>query len=214
MLTSPPPPEERVLISSSSVIHELSSLKAFSKNIGLAFFYCDGSQQEKQNPRIIFGSLLKQLIEQSDLSPQHPEMTRLQKFYETNKDSKFQTKRKLESLIEHILATSRVFNHVFIIVDGLDECQYRENLLEMVLKLTGEIHILVTSRREADIRAKFASQPAIAMNELAVQADIKAHIENRLQNGRKLLNLRPAMKEEIKQKLWETSSGMYIFTFS
>jgi hypothetical protein len=184
--------------------------------MGLVYFYCDGSQQEKQNPRIILGSVLRQLVEHPNISPRCSEIKALKKFYENNKNGTFQTKTKLESLVSHILAVSKMFDRVFIIIDGLDECHSRENLLEMITKLTDGVHVLVTSRREADIQAKFVSQPALAMKEEAVQADIKAHVEDRLKNGGRLKDLRPVTKEEIKQKLLEKSGGMYnsIFVLS
>jgi hypothetical protein len=77
---------------------------------------------------------------------------------------------------------------VYIIVDALDECSEREELLVLIediidWKLT-TLHTLATSRKEQDIEDCLST---LVSNEIDIQstlvdADIRVHVRERLRN--------------------------------
>ena len=106
------------------------------------------------------------------------------------------------------------FNHVYLLIDALDECTDREDLLQIIEELNSwkldNLHILVTSRRENDIEAAF--QPLVMcqlyIQSALVDADIRVHVLERLSNDLKLKKWPINVQEEIENTLTEGAKGM------
>ena len=106
------------------------------------------------------------------------------------------------------------FSHVYLLIDALDECTDREDLLQVITELDSwkldKLHILVTSRRENDIEE--ALQPLvmcqICIQSALVDADIRVHILERLSNDPKLKKWPVNIREEIKDTLTKGAEGM------
>jgi len=89
-----------------------------------------------------------------------------------------------DTLLATLLQTIRGFDELFIILDALDECENREELLEDVKVITsckpGKLHILVISRREKDIEESLNSlvddQKKVCIQSALVNDDIRAYI--------------------------------------
>jgi hypothetical protein len=179
-------------------------------NVCIAFFYCDGNDPEKQNPRFIFGSIIRQMLEQSQLTPENPIMVSLKQFYRDHKLDTFESRSSLERLLCQITSIAATFREVFIILDGLDECSPREHLLQIIMRLIRRnIRVLTASRPERDIEETFPSHlPRIEMDEATVNVDIAAHIDFKLENNPKLRKMASAFKEETKNVLMEKGAGM------
>lgn len=115
-------------------------------------------------------------------------------------------------MIFNLVSTSTLFKDFYVIVDGLDECQEKSNkefILSMFDRLgKTNLHVLVTSRLENDIKEAFTRHPQMAMDEEAVKHDIKIHIDIRLEYDIKLKKIQPDTKKEIKEHLLEKSEGM------
>ena len=175
----------------------------------MAYFYCDGNYQNKQKPRFILGSLFRQLLEQSlPVLDSNKRMT-VKRFYENNKYRTFQTRDSLEYFVIHLCSISTVFETVFIVIDGLDECHPREDFLEILSHLPNtRFRVLVTSRPEVDIKRAFSEKPETSMDEKAVLADITSHIDSRLEYGPRLKSLSPGVRAAIKEKLLRKCEGM------
>jgi len=108
------------------------------------------------------------------------------------------------------------FRETFIIVDALDECQERGELLLLLNNLkfwgAGKLHVLATSRRERDIEEALASlvTSEVCLQSALVNVDIGTHISERLQNDAKLKKWPANVQEEIKHTLIEGAQGMYV----
>lgn len=181
----------------------------------LAFFYCDGNVQEKQDPRVIFGSILKQLLCQTSLTFESSELTPIKEFFKQCKDKIFRTRSSTEIFLSHIITISSLFAEVFIIIDGIDECDATEERLgrkDILYLLTtisvDKIHIFVTSRRQNDIEEAFSGRDSLAMEVGAVMSDIASHIDSRLKDKKGLMNLDLPFKEDIKNSLLRKCDGM------
>lgn len=108
----------------SSVIYKLTKANWKCSNTAPAYFYCDGSNEAKQDPRRIFGSLFRQLLMQTSSCTKSTKafMASVTDFYKRNKYRDFRIRTRLESLVNYLISTSSFFNDVTIVIDGLDEC--------------------------------------------------------------------------------------------
>lgn len=182
----------------------------------LAFFYCDGNVPEKQDPRVIFGSILKQLLHQTSLTFESSELTPIKEFFKQCKDKIFRTRSRTEIFLSHIVTISRLFAEVFIIVDGIDECEAtgdrlgRKDILYLLRTISlDKIHIFVSSRRrQNDIEEAFSGRDSLAMEVGAVMSDIASHIDSRLKDKKGLMNLELPLKQDIKNSLLKKCDGM------
>jgi hypothetical protein len=113
--------------------------------------------------------------------------------------------------LQHML---RGFNQSFIILDALDECKEREELLgliETIINWKLEIlHLLATSRRVNDIEETLTPliTDQICIQSALVDADIRIHIRERLQNDPKLRKWPENVRMEIEKTLMEGTNGM------
>jgi hypothetical protein len=107
------------------------------------------------------------------------------------------------------------FRETFIILDALDECTEREELLGLIKTIVDwklkRLHILAISRTEKDIEE--ALEPLIT-GQICIQsavfnADIQIHLRERLQNDPKLKKLPEEVQKEIEETLMDGAHGMY-----
>ena len=111
------------------------------------------------------------------------------------------------------------FDETFFILDALDECNDRPELLENLEKISrmglGTLHILATSRRENDIEEALSplvgDQEKICIQSAVVNNDIRAYIHSRIHTDRGLKRWQKHSKvqQEIEEKLMEKVDGMY-----
>ena len=80
------------------------------------------------------------------------------------------------------------FSSSFIILDALDECTERENLLNWIQTVVMEkdinfgLHLIVTSRPEQQIEDKFKAYHYIDLVEESENHDLVAYLDYQLQN--------------------------------
>lgn len=107
------------------------------------------------------------------------------------------------------------FDHVYVILDALDECVDRRELLDWIVNLVDtalpQLHFLLTSRPEWDIKAAVApicSSGQIDIQKGSVNADIQSYVEECLMTKRRLQNCSHDLKREIRKVLLERGDGM------
>ena len=176
----------------------------------IAYFYFDFRTTESQHEGMI-RSLISQLARQCTNQP-NP----LVSLYSSCGDGARQP--KLCELRQTLRGLVRNFSNTFIMVDALDECKEREQLLADIQdfvewQLEG-LHILVTSRREGDIKA--ALDPLVNVNQNidiqsdVVDRDIRVYVREILQSAQGLRRWRnkPLVQDEIEKALTENAHGM------
>ena len=113
--------------------------------------------------------------------------------------------------LKHIIGG---FEHVYVVLDALDECRDREQLLALVEEVVnwkiGELHILATSREERDIADCIGPlvTAQINLHQTLVDADIQTHLRERLRNDPKLKRWPAKVHEQIEAALTEGAHGM------
>ena len=109
------------------------------------------------------------------------------------------------------------FTDVFILVDAVDECKELEELLTRIEKIVeskiASLHMLVTSRREKEIEDSMSTllddEHKICIQSTLVEGDIRAYVQGRICNDRKLKKWqKPDIQAEIQEVLVEQSDGM------
>jgi hypothetical protein len=108
--------------------------------------------------------------------------------------------------------------HTYIILDALDECANREELLETLEQIKSwklaSLHILVTSRPEREIKTSIqsyvASSDIIELEVGEVDEDIKIYIQQRLMNDKKLQKWykNDKLRHDIEMTLSQKAKGM------
>jgi hypothetical protein len=120
--------------------------------------------------------------------------------------------------VEGLMATLKDiiggFEHVYVVVDALDECRDREQLLALVEEIMdwkiGELHILVTSRAEQNIAECIGPliTAQIDLHSTLVNTDIRIHLHERLRNDVKLKRWPAKVHNQIELALMEGAQGM------
>jgi hypothetical protein len=178
--------------------------------IGVAFFYCDGNYPEKQIIRNIIGSLSRQLLENIKGNRQTT-MEYMKNLFHRHNDSGGRGPRNLplDVSMSMLNVIAQCFSDVYLVVDGLDECMVRLELLEVLPKLAqGNVRILVSSRKEQDIAKEFREKQRMPMDPEAVKRDIVVYLESRLDNDPELKMMSTEMKGEVMETLISKNAGM------
>ncbi|KAI9735737.1 MAG: hypothetical protein M1818_006345 [Claussenomyces sp. TS43310] len=195
----------------STIIEQVKSRYESNSAVGIAYFYFDFNDTEKQQHEKVIRSLIEQLSLQSVKS-----METLNKLYTDRQDGRQQpTADALASVPQNTLGD---FQQTFIFLDALDECKERKELLGLLKNLVDwkieELHVLATSRRLTDIEETLESllTGQVCIPSAAVNADIHVHLCERLRNDVKLRKFPAKMHSEIEKTLMEGANGMYAAT--
>jgi len=174
------------------------------RTVGVAYFYCDGNYAEKQDHQLIFGCLVRQLL--SPKRHDHPIFIHLKTLPTRSQ------KPHLAILLDAFqIISTELYESVYIIIDGLDECRNRKLLLDSLVKLsvTKAVNIITTSRAEENIIRVFVGMPTVAMDIECVQQDITLYVDDMLSGHDNFKSMKPEFKRELKDTLLLKSCGMY-----
>ncbi|KZP12265.1 hypothetical protein FIBSPDRAFT_985824 [Athelia psychrophila] len=106
------------------------------------------------------------------------------------------------------------FDDVYILIDSLDECSERKDLLSWVRLMTsrasGKLHMMATSRTEPDIGKSLRSVVGlldVSVIGSAIKADIGTFLDTKLAAIEDWNE--PGLKELVKDSLLDGSDGMF-----
>lgn len=186
---------------SSTIIEDLCKHCQAHTSNALAYFYFESSSSSEQHCTALLRSLLAQLSKRSEAG-----MLELKDLYLFCDKGRHQPTH--DELVMCLRAMVQSSATTYILLDALDECRNRPELLRLILKVNGwqldNLHILVTSRREADIRGVLEM---LARHEKI----ISIYIQDRLSNDLDLKRWRnrPDIQERIRRNLLDKGDGMY-----
>lgn len=205
------------MLSSSSVIQHLERLHDSNPYTALAYFYFSFSDTAKQNTENMLRSLIVQLCGGRPDTPKS--LLDLHTYEERN------LQPGIEKLREVLQASMHDFEHVYLIVDALDECPLdngeREKLLKVLRHLRtwslANLHVLYTSRPEPDIKISLEpmfSEPESSMIDLGerqeeITKDIGTYIDDKLISSSDFKSWPPDVKRDVKKALTAKADGMY-----
>ena len=175
--------------------------------MAVAYFYFDFNDLDRLRTEKLIRSLIVQIAAQC---PHLPEP--LQSAYTRSRSGQEQpTVGDMKAILRQILQN---FSRVYILLDALDECTDREDLLEFIEALMGwninNFHLLATSRKENDIAKSL--EPLVScqlcIQSALVDPDIRVHILERLSNDPQLKKWPADVQKEIEDTIMRDSNGM------
>ena len=196
-----------IIVCSSTVIQDVILYCQSDQGLAVIYFYFDFSNLEKQLHESLVRSLVMQLSMQSATLPEALDLT-----YSRCQDGNQQP--TADTLLLTLRRMLEDFKETFIIVDALDECTEREELLGLIDTIVGwkfeRLHILATSRREKDIEETLSPliTSQIDIQSTLVTADIQVYVHERLQSDPKLRKWPTKVQQEIEATLTGQAHGM------
>lgn len=199
----------------SAIIDHLQQVEADQgTSQTLLYFYFDFTDSHKQSLYEAIQSLISQLYYKQPRSQKHLDM-----LWSSCQEGKQQPSTgALSSTLEKMLQDAR---EVCIVLDALDECESRNRAVALGLRswlksLRREnIHLLVTSRPEDDIRSAIESlaveDEIIRLESNLISGDIYSFIHEQVTQGSDFRRWRDRLEiqQEIESTLREKSNGMY-----
>jgi hypothetical protein len=178
----------------------------------VVYFFFDFNDVQKQNPELMLRSLTCQLLQQSVNIP-----ASLDTLFSSCDSG--QRQPSLHAILEVMQQMMQEFSDIYIVLDALDECSKRAELLEILEMIAAwhvqNLHVLLTSRRERDIENSLDtfvdSQNIVCLQSALVDRDIQKYIRQRLYNDRNLTKWRndAIVRQEIETALTKGAHGMY-----
>ncbi|RJE23332.1 Ankyrin repeat protein [Aspergillus sclerotialis] len=192
---------------STAIQHALRQ-RQHKLTIGIAFFYFIFNDETKQDDSAMIRALLLQLAGQ--LQDCQKDLARLHNLYQPGTPP-------VEVLIEYLRYMIRRFQHVYILLDALDESprySKREGVLAILERIRKwclpGLHLLVTSRDEPDIRESLspAFDEDVTLRNDEVNKDISNFVSFQLKTNPSFQKWQE-YHDEIQQTLTERAQGVF-----
>ena len=194
-------------ILSSTVVEHVKSICKKDSQCQYIFYYFDFRDSKKQEVAGLLRSVLVQLASR-DLKT----LKEVEKLYNQNDCGKQQPDKR--SLLSILLSVLRSSLRTYLIIDALDECSQRREMLRILSDIyrqcSEEVNVLVTSRKERDIELVLdgLASNRIGIQRTVVDADIRIHLKTCLVEDEKLKRWPLAVKEEMEDALVRGAHGM------
>jgi hypothetical protein len=200
-------------ILSSTVLQDIHQHCQDDPGKVIAYFFFDFNDSKKQDPEMMVRSLLCQLSQQSIKIP-----ASLDALFSSCESG--QRQLSIRALIDALQSMIQDLPQIYIVLDALDECAQRVELMEMFEMMVKwkapNLHILLTSRRERDIESSLKGcvdpQNSICLQSEVVDKDIQHYVQQRLLDDKTLSKWSKdiALRQEIQTALMEGSKGMCV----
>ncbi|KAL1957574.1 hypothetical protein VTO42DRAFT_5685 [Malbranchea cinnamomea] len=179
----------------------------------LVYFYCNRNENGRRDALSVLHSFVKQLSISADGSAiQEP----LVQIYEAKRKSGFSSSRlnfdECQNLLMKLIPT---YSRTTLVLDALDEVvDDRQWLMDLFDYLVGElkgVKILISSRRDDDIKWRLEQGQNLGIDAKDNQDDIAKFVKEKLEKGqsRRRRPISPKLQEEIVRTLLEESRGMF-----
>jgi uncharacterized protein YbgA (DUF1722 family) len=178
-----------------------------------AYFYFDFNDTQKQDPELMLRSLLCQLVQRSFTVPKGVDA-----LYSSCENGRREP--SLHAVLEVTRQAAQEFAQVYLVLDALDECTKRSELMDVLKTVAGwqlnNVHLLMTSRKEWDIERSLESyikeEQTLCLQRDVVDKDIQRYVQQRLSEDTILTkwNKDAAVRQEIEAVLMRGAHGMYV----
>jgi NACHT domain len=199
-------------ILSSAIIEEVLQHCAKDPSKAAAYFYFDFKDPQKQLSELMVKSLVTQLSQQCIRVP-----SLLDSLFDSSNNG--QRQPSVEGLLDALRQMSEGCPATYIILDALDECVNREELLRTIETIAGwqlqNLHITMTSRKERDIQSSLESLVEtcniIPLERAVVDEDIRKYVRHRISADNKLQKWQNGETQtEIEVALMKGAHGVYV----
>lgn len=178
----------------------------------LAFFFFDFDDPDKRNPVKMVKSLLSQFLNSCDRVPDS-----LRSLYTVCNDGRRAASE--HELLKVLKDTLELLPAPFVVLDALDECDDWNCLLDIIAEMQdwrkNSLHVLLTSRREAEIESTLEDlvllDDRICLESRFVDRDIRTYVRERLARDKSFRRWQGDLEihGEIESTLGRKAGGMY-----
>jgi hypothetical protein len=193
---------------SSTIIEDLHETHQHVPLAAILFFYFRYDFKPAKVSDTQYGQMLRSLLVQ--LSYQSQTLPgELDGLYEKHLNGGRQpSNADMDTTIRDLLPK---FEHVFIVLDALDECDETQSLLDFQNKLSHKpipgLHFLATNRKYVIIQEYMTSYNQIQLEEAKITEDIAVFVNEQLASS-DFNNFPQALKLEAVKRLTRDASGM------
>ncbi|KPA36758.1 hypothetical protein FLAG1_10456, partial [Fusarium langsethiae] len=186
----------------------LDHLLQMDTHTTLAFFF-DFSDPGKQKLEDLLRSLAVQLYHTGNEAAR-----RLDSLFTSHDDGRRQPDTNtLSACVDTMIQTA---GKVFIIIDALDECTAREELLQWLKHLASrKAQLIVTGRPEVEFQSaipqSFNQRNCVQLDKNGINGDIRSYVEAALEQKPDFVKkgLSPGILQEIRDKIGDGADGMF-----
>ncbi|KAF0315992.1 ankyrin repeat protein [Colletotrichum asianum] len=185
-----------------------------SDTVAVGFFFCDYKNELTQTPVSVLGALAHQIARQNEQA-----YLMLEEYYsELHPERGLPRSPDPDDLARVIVTMAKAFDQVYLVIDGLDECQ--DSTDEVVRALcdigenSDEISLALLSRHEGNIRDSLQGPEThfiniqIAAHKEDITEYVTSEIQERIRNKR--LHLEDlSLQGEILDGLVDGANGMF-----
>ena len=180
-----------------------------SKDIGVAYIYCNYKTQADQTAVNLAAAILKQLIQERP-SIAEP----VANLYNRHAD------RRTHPLLEEIRNALQIvisnYSKVYVVVDALDEClkDHRSQLLAMLrdLQSNRNISFMATSRFIPEVVQQFTLSPILEVR--ADDSDVKRFVAGQIYRLPRCVQRDDELQEAVKDGISTAVDGMWVTRFA
>lgn len=191
-------------IMTSIVVDHLQQQFLDTPTVGVAYFFCNFSQQPTVTVATLIACLLRQLVQNM---PQVPDAIR--DLFARHKQHKIRP--QLQDLCRCLNVVASELSRVYIVIDALDECEegVRNHVLSQIFDLQSnhQLSFFATSRFIPDITSQFEQYQWLEIR--AHENDVKSYLSGQIANLRPFVRKDASLQELIIQSIAEAIDGMY-----
>ncbi|KAJ3528415.1 hypothetical protein NM208_g10210 [Fusarium decemcellulare] len=199
---------------SSVVIEDLGCRfrQGSASNVGVAYIYCTYDCDEEQSTTNLLLVFLEQLLQ---ARPRHRPRTRLPTHTWPEYGGMVDLRGEppsLDKITEALAKAIRRYNHVFLVIDALEECasNHRAELLRELFKLQTHhpIHLLATSDLDPEIAQLFVNTTSVDIR--ADEDDVGLYLEGGMPDFPDFVRDQSAVREEVKDAIIKSARGSFL----
>lgn len=205
----------------SNIIDVFEKPSSSPANQSYAYFYCRKEDLDRQDPENILRSFVKQLAAADNFS-----FSVLHHEYAAKEKSGFLSNEisieECEKILKGIISSSK--KNFVIILDALDECRKETrgvlvSTLDSLVESGLPVKILISSRRDADIKSRLQKKANIGIEATDNEHDIRTYVMSRIARHMQersrddsLVYISPELQQEIIDLFMTKSNGMCVYS--
>ncbi|KAF4969730.1 hypothetical protein FSARC_3073 [Fusarium sarcochroum] len=197
----------------SIVVDHLQERFRESRDVGLAYIYCDFHRQAEQSAEHMLAVILRQLVQRYSVYFGIPPA--MDDIYNQHKATG--NSLSLGTLSQALRSLSEYFTRIYIMVDALDECQSaggcRAKFLETLFDFqdTINVNMITTTRPIPEIIQLFWKRKnAVKLEVQANKVDLQRYLDGQLGRLPDFVRDDPVLQSKVKNKIVDAVGGMFL----
>nr|XP_001391279.2 hypothetical protein ANI_1_1558064 [Aspergillus niger CBS 513.88] len=195
------------------IIKDLQDYGGGEQSSSLCYFFMDASEERGVDINRVYGSFIRQLIHQGATIPRY--LPRRRRMYGSLCGE--QQSVSLKELVDVLLLQ---FEHNYIVLDGLDECEeylqdgfsgITELIKKMMKQTKGQRHLIVLGRNLEQLRNAFKSlkTSTVTIDSSTVNLDMQTALRHQFSHQAKFARWPMSLKKKIEQSLLVQANGSF-----